>query len=59
VLYGDFSGLAVKEGEKTEIQVLTERFATQHAVGVVAWGELDAKVEDTQKIAVAVAGSAT
>lgn len=59
VLYGDFSGLAVKEGEKTEIQVLTERFATQHAVGVVAWGELDAKVEDTQKIAVAVTGSAT
>lgn len=59
VLYGDFSGLAVKEGEKTEIQVLTERFATQHAIGVVAWGELDAKVEDTQKIAVAVAGSAT
>lgn len=58
VLYGDFSGLAVKEGEKTEIQVLTERFATQHAVGVVAWGELDAKVEDTQKIAVAVSGSA-
>lgn len=59
VMFGDFSGLAVKEGEKTEIQVLTERFATQHAIGVVAWGELDAKVEDTQKIAVAVAGSAT
>ena len=59
VMFGDFSGLAVKEGEKTEIQVLTERFATQHAVGVVAWGELDAKVEDTQKIAVAVTGSAT
>ncbi len=58
VMYGDFSGLAVKEGEKTEIQVLTERFATQHAVGVVAWGEIDAKVEDTQKIAVAIAGSA-
>ena len=59
VLYGDFSGLAVKEGEKTEIQVLTERFATQHAIGVVAWGEIDAKVEDKQKIAVAVTGSAT
>ena len=59
VMYGDFSGLAVKEGEKSEIQVLTERFATQHAVGVVAWGEIDAKVEDTQKIAVAVTGSAT
>ena len=59
VMYGDFSGLAVKESEKSEIQVLRERFATQHAIGVVAWGELDAKVEDTQKIAVAVTGSAT
>ena len=59
VMFGDFSGLAVKEDEKTEIQVLRERFATQHAVGVVAWGEIDAKVEDTQKIAVAVTGSAT
>lgn len=57
VLYGDFSGLAVKESEKSEIQVLKEKFATQHAIGVVAWGELDAKVEDTQKIAVAVAGA--
>lgn len=59
IMYGDFSGLAVKESEKSEIQVLREKFATQHAVGVVAWGEIDAKVEDTQKIAVAVAGSAT
>ena len=56
VMYGDFSGLAVKESEKPEVQVLKERFATQHAVGVVAWGEIDAKVEDVQKIAVAVAG---
>ena len=59
VMYGDFSGLAVKESEKSEIQVLRERFATQHAIGVVAWGEIDAKVEDTQRIAVAVTGSAT
>ena len=59
IMYGDFSGLAVKESEKSEIQVLTERFATQHAIGVVAWGEIDAKIEDTQKIAIAVTGSAT
>lgn len=52
VFYGDLSGLAVKEGEKTEIQILTELFAAQHAIGVVAWGEIDAKVEDKQKIAV-------
>lgn len=58
IFYGDFSGLAVKESEQSEIQVLTEKFATQHAIGVVAWGEIDAKVEDTQKIAVVVTPSA-
>lgn len=52
IFYGDFSGLAVKESETAEIQILNELFAAQHAIGVVAWGEIDAKVEDTQKIAV-------
>ncbi len=54
IFYGDFSGLAVKEAETAEIQILREKFATQHAIGVVAWGEMDAKIEDKQKIAVAV-----
>lgn len=54
VFYGDFSGVAVKESEKTEIQILLEKFATQHAVGIVAWGEIDSKVENTQKIACGV-----
>lgn len=58
IFYGDFSGLAVKEAEKNEAQVLREKYATQHAVGVVMWGEIDAKVEDTQKIAVATCPSA-
>lgn len=51
VIYGDMSGLAVKESENLEIQVLVEHYATQHAVGIVAWGELDAKVENAQKLA--------
>ena len=51
VLYGDFSGLAVKLSEALEIQVLREKYATQHAVGVVAWMEFDAKVENAQKLA--------
>ena len=51
VLYGDMSGLAVKEIETMEIEVLREHFATQHAVGVVGWAELDAKVENAQKLA--------
>ena len=57
VFYGDFSGLAIKETEEMEIQILLEKFATQHAIGVVGYSELDAKVENTQKIAVAVSGA--
>ena len=51
MFYGDMSGLATKFSEEMEIQVLNERFATQHAVGVVGWLEFDAKIEDAQKIA--------
>lgn len=51
IYYGDMSGLAVKMAEELEIQVLRERFATQHADGVVGWVEMDAKVENAQKIA--------
>lgn len=58
IFYGDFSGLAIKETEAMEIQILLEKFATQHAIGVVGYSELDAKVENTQKIAVAVSGAA-
>ena len=50
--YGDFSGLAVKIGEGLSIQILTEKYATQHAIGAVAWFELDSKVENQQKLAV-------
>ena len=50
IIYGDMSGLAVKVSENMEIAVLREKFATQHAIGVVAWLELDSKVENSQKI---------
>ena len=49
--YGDMSGLAVKLSEDMNIEILREKFATQHAIGVVAWCELDSKVENAQKIA--------
>ena len=49
--YGDFSGLAVKTGEQAEIQLLIEKYAEQHALGINTWFELDARVENTQKIA--------
>lgn len=51
VYYGDFSGLAVKVAEDANIEILREKYATQHAVGVVAWMEIDTKLEDEQKIA--------
>lgn len=50
VFYGDMSGLAVKLSEDISIEVLREKFATQHAVGVVGWMEIDSKVENNQKI---------
>lgn len=50
ILYGDMSGLAVKISETMNIEVLREKYATQHAIGVVAWMELDSKVENSQKI---------
>ena len=49
--YGDFSGLAVKTGEQAELQLLVEKYAEQHALGINTWFELDARVENTQKIA--------
>lgn len=51
IYYGDVSGLAVKISEDINVQVLNEKYATQHAVGVVAWLEIDSKIENVQKIA--------
>ena len=50
IYYGDMTGLATKFSEDLAIQVLREKYATQHAVGVVGWIEFDSKVEDAQKI---------
>ena len=51
IFYGDMSGLAVKPSEDVNIEVLREKYATQHAIGVVGWIEIDSKVENAQKIA--------
>lgn len=58
IFYGNMSGLAVKLSEDVNIQVLREKYATQHALGVVGWVELDSKIEDEQKIARLVMASA-
>ena len=58
VYYGDMSGLATKFSEDINIEVLREKYATQHAYGIVGWLEFDSKIEDPQKIgAIKMAGS--
>ena len=52
VLYGDLSGLSVNFREGIQIQVLQEKYATQHAVGVVGWFEFDSKITDNQRFAI-------
>lgn len=51
IYYGDMSGLATKFNEEINIEVLRERYAPQHAIGVIGWFEFDSKVENEQKIA--------
>ena len=51
IYYGDFSGLAVKVSENANMQVLQERYAEEHLLGILAFVEWDAKVADTQKLA--------
>lgn len=51
VFYGNMTGMALKISEDANIQVLREKYATQHAIGVVGWIAADAKVEHTQKLA--------
>lgn len=51
VFYGDMSGLYVKFVEALDIQVLREKYADEHAIGVVGWAEVDASIVEEQKIA--------
>ena len=51
VFYGDMTGLAVKVSEDINIEVLREAKAVQHVVEVIGFVELDAKVQNAQKLA--------
>ena len=51
IFYGDMTGLATKFSENITTQVLREKYADEHATGVVSWFEFDSKVQDAQKIA--------
>lgn len=52
IFYGDFKGLATKFSENINIQILRERYADEHADGVIGWFEFDSKVENAQMMAV-------
>lgn len=54
IIYGDMTGLATNFVEDVNVQILRERYADEHATGVVAFAEVDANVVDNQKIAVLV-----
>jgi HK97 family phage major capsid protein len=51
IYFGDFKGLATKFNENINIQVLRERYADEHADGVIGWFEFDSKVENQQMLA--------
>ena len=51
VYYGDMRGLATKFSEDMNIQVLREKYATMHAIGVVGWVDFDAQIENQQAVA--------
>lgn len=59
IFYGDYSGLAVKVSEEANMQVLRERYAEEHMIGILAFLEMDAKVADTQKISQLVCAGST
>lgn len=51
IYYGDMSCLATKFSEEVNVQVLREKYADEHATGVVGWFEFDSKVENEQGLA--------
>ena len=51
LVFGDFSGLAVRITPEVQVQVLNEKYATQHATGLTAWVEADSNVVEPDKIA--------
>lgn len=50
MMYGDFSALYVNIRSNVEMQVLREKYATMHAIGICAYFEMDSKVIEPQKL---------
>lgn len=50
IFYGDMRGLGTKFNEDINIEVLREKYADEHAVGVIGWFEFDGRIVDEQQI---------
>jgi len=51
IYYGDFRQALAGKVVEDSVQVLNEKYAIQHALGVVAWMELDCKIQNQQAVA--------
>jgi HK97 family phage major capsid protein len=54
IYYGDFGKALGAKVVEDSVQVLTEKYATQHALGIVAWLEADCKIQNQQAVAALV-----
>lgn len=52
IVCGDLTGYTIKATKNVEVQILREKFATKNMIGVLAFGEYDAKITDSKKLAV-------
>lgn len=50
IIFADLSGYTIKIAKNIEVNILNELFARKNAIGVQGLVEVDAKINDTQKI---------
>lgn len=51
VIYGDFSGMAMKISQDLEVQLMREKYIDKNAIGMIGWAECDSKIQNNQMIA--------
>lgn len=52
IVFADLSGYTIKATKSVEVSVLREKYADRNMIGVIAYGEFDAKITDAKKIAI-------
>ena len=52
IVFADLKGYTIKATKSVEIRILREKFATKNMLGVLAFGEYDAKITDAKRIAI-------